>query len=186
MYNFARHHQQQIPLDFKAEDVMFRTKPRQQSMQEDVMALKRIMVENNLKDPKDALAQIGDVDHWSYLKQFRPRYLKEVFHEAVKTADDLAAQFRNHPEQFPLPQPQGQGGGGGAPPGGAMASARGRTVLATYVLPDGAILIKEGNDYMVHDVDGAIEFYSEAGSQAAMEIAMIKIAAKGKEADKRN
>lgn len=177
-----------IPNDYKMEDMLFKSKPRQQNMAEDVLALSRIMVEHNMSDPKDALAKVGDVDHWSYLKQFRPRYLRDVLPEALKAAKFLADQFKNHPEKFPMPQKQqggGGGGGGGAPPG-AAASANGREVFATYVLPDGTILVKEGGDYAAQSESGLIEFYSEAGPQAAMKIAMIRLAAKGKPLSQRN
>lgn len=175
----------EIPNDYKTEDMLFKNKPRQQNASEDIQALSRIMVQHNLSDPKDALAQVGDVDHWSYLKEFRPRYLRDVCHEAAKAARILADQFKNHPEKFPLPPPP-QGGGAGGPPGGAAAGSKGKEVFGTYVLPDGTILVKEGDDYLAESDSGSITFYSEAGPQAAMKIAMIRLAAKGKPLSQRN
>lgn len=171
----------EIPDDYKTEDMLFKQKPRQQNLTEDIQALSRIMVEHNMSNPVDALAQVGDVDHWSYLKEFRPRYLKDVIHEAAKAAQALADQFKNHPEKFPLPPPP-QGGQGGPPGGGAMGATDKKQVFATFVLPDGTILVKEGHEYAA----GPIKFYSEAGPQAAMKIAMIRIAAKGKATPRHN
>jgi len=180
MFNLARQRYGEIPEAFKQEDMLFRSKPREQNLVEDINGLKRIMVEHGLENPADALSMVGDVGHWQYLQRFRPKYLKDVFRKVIHPAEQLAEEFEQHPEKFPLPQPPqgGQGQGGGMPPAGA-ASAK-RVKFASFVMPDGEILIKEENDYMLHSDGEVIEFYTEAGVSAAMQIAIIRLAAKGK------
>lgn len=188
MFNLARHLHGEIPEQFKPEDFLFKSKPKMQNLKEDVEALKRVMVEHGLSNPEDALEIFSGIGHWQYLSQFRPRYVKEVMEAAKATAKGLAHEFHEHPEKFPMPPPPqgGAGGGAGGAPGGAMGASEKRIVNASYVLPDGSILVKEGHDYMVHDKDNIIEFYSEAGPQAAMAIAMIRLAAKGQQPDEDN
>ena len=140
---------------YKQERIVFKSQPFPQRLQADAKALSETMALHGMDNPEDALAQQGYVEYWNYVKEFHPNYLKKVMHQAKIMAKQLATDFKDHPENFPLPaKNQGGeggmgGGGGGAPPPGAAASSEKRSVFAclkAFVLPDGTVIVKKANE----------------------------------------
>jgi len=168
-FNYALH--RKVPKNLQEEEAIFNQIPFQQRLQQDATGLAQTMVRHGLEKAEDAYdMRAGNVQYWDYVEKYHPKYRERVLQKAEELAKQLMHDFYAHPEKFPMPSKQ-QGGAGGAPPPFGAPPA-----MASFVLPNGRILVKAGEVYTVKLANEEIAF--TADENEAIDVAMQKIAAR--------
>ena len=177
MFNLARRKEQTSDA-FKQEALLFEKTPEQQRIQNDANALVRKMIDPDTlhlaMSAEDAYAQmVRSVKYWYYIEKFHPDYKDEIMPKAEELAESMAEDMRTHPEKYPLPakEKEGGGGGGGMPP--PMGAGAGR-VVKSFVLPNGLVMVKSGEEYKVNTGTGTIKVEA-AGDAEALRTASLKV-----------
>lgn len=176
MFNLA-HQRNDLPQNLRNEQEVFHATPDAARLQADAKAISKVMVEHGMTDPDDAIGKLGKVEYWQYLRQFKPDYMKKVLDLARKLAISFAKDFRNNPSKYPMPAPKQPGGG---MPGMAASDKR---VVEAIILPNGAVLVRNGTMYSVNN--GRDEIMFSADPDQAIKVAMSKIAARESSLPKR-
>ena len=108
----------------------------------DGMALKAVMMRENI-DASSAFDKLKDtVDYWKYIDIFQKDYKKELLmfvEDKRNPPQRFEEDFMANPAKFTPPPPQ-------APGGGLGASTNKRIVVGqihTSILPDGTVLVSE-------------------------------------------
>jgi hypothetical protein len=166
MFNRSKTARKNVPPELAEEQAKHqqRVQNRSQSLSEDAKHFALRMYQEQMQHVQDVLGGLDNIQYWRYVRQFDPKYMKELANLIPEILKDIKHRPQAYiPPQAP-PKPQGgQGGpGGGAgappPPGGGGAPGLGAPAAASFnskrtktaalgweahVLDDGTVMIEK-------------------------------------------